>query len=195
MSQPRHMSSKYSQSWHIYLMGVISQKLVLAAAATIFSEKDSPPYKMSRCSKKCECRAIVFKPARWLIDLECRLRNLDLESKQLFHSVFQAIASGRDVPLNLALDSFSDELTASIEAFFEAFKKAREESSGINTPRATELPRVIRFPYARHSSYEELCHFVDAFKPLDVWPCTEDAEYWWRNSMFKRRVYVLGLPG
>jgi len=35
-----------------------------------------------------------------------------------------------------------------------------------------------RFPYSRHSSYDELCHLVDAFKPKDVYPCTTDVESW-----------------
>lgn len=34
------------------------------------------------------------------------------------------------------------------------------------------------FPYSRHSSYEELCQLVDAFKPRDVYPCTVDEENW-----------------
>ena len=35
-----------------------------------------------------------------------------------------------------------------------------------------------QFPYSRHSSYEELCDLVGAFKPLDVYPCTVDNESW-----------------
>lgn len=34
------------------------------------------------------------------------------------------------------------------------------------------------FPYSRHSSYEELCELVNAFKPRDVYPCTVDEENW-----------------
>ncbi|KAF3394401.1 5' exonuclease Apollo [Penicillium rolfsii] len=33
---------------------------------------------------------------------------------------------------------------------------------------------VIRFPYARHSSYSELCHFVSVFKPKDIHACVVD---------------------
>ncbi|KAL2039199.1 hypothetical protein N7G274_007867 [Stereocaulon virgatum] len=43
------------------------------------------------------------------------------------------------------------------------------------------LPRKIEFPYSRHSSYEELCHLVSVFKPVDVYPCTVDEERWDRN--------------
>ncbi|TGO24798.1 hypothetical protein BPAE_0094g00060 [Botrytis paeoniae] len=40
------------------------------------------------------------------------------------------------------------------------------------------LPKVITFPYSRHSSYAELCHLVEIFKPKDVYPCTVDEEEW-----------------
>lgn len=40
------------------------------------------------------------------------------------------------------------------------------------------LPKVITFPYARHSSYFELCHIVKAFNPKDIYPCTVDEENW-----------------
>lgn len=43
---------------------------------------------------------------------------------------------------------------------------------------SNELPRVITFPYSRHSSYDELCDLVKAFSPRDVYPCTVDEQYW-----------------
>ncbi len=35
-----------------------------------------------------------------------------------------------------------------------------------------------RFPYSRHSSYEELCHFLSIFRPVDIYPCVTDKENW-----------------
>ncbi|KAF4632007.1 hypothetical protein G7Y89_g6124 [Cudoniella acicularis] len=40
------------------------------------------------------------------------------------------------------------------------------------------LPRVITFPYSRHSSYAELCDLVRVFQPKDVYPCTVDEATW-----------------
>ncbi|KAL2007826.1 hypothetical protein VTN00DRAFT_7808 [Thermoascus crustaceus] len=40
------------------------------------------------------------------------------------------------------------------------------------------LPNVINFPYSRHSSYAELCEFVSAFKPKEIFPCTIDSGSW-----------------
>lgn len=38
--------------------------------------------------------------------------------------------------------------------------------------------RTIRFPYSRHSSFSELCGFLAAFRPSDVYPCTVDNDCW-----------------
>lgn len=40
------------------------------------------------------------------------------------------------------------------------------------------LPKLITFPYSRHSSYPELLDLVKIFKPKDVYPCTVDEEGW-----------------
>lgn len=40
------------------------------------------------------------------------------------------------------------------------------------------LPRIITFPYSRHSSYEELCHLIREFNPKDIYPCTVDEANW-----------------
>lgn len=49
------------------------------------------------------------------------------------------------------------------------------------------LPKLITFPYSRHSSYPELCHLVEIFKPKDVYPCTVEAESW-DESMYSFAV-------
>ena len=53
-------------------------------------------------------------------------------------------------------------------------------SSHVNKPleNSSILNRTIRFPYSRHSSFYELCHLVDAFKPRDLFPCTVDEKTW-----------------
>ncbi|GIK02338.1 hypothetical protein Aspvir_006387 [Aspergillus viridinutans] len=50
--------------------------------------------------------------------------------------------------------------------------------SALRDMSGNHLPNTIYFPYSRHSSYEELCELVSAFKPRDVYPCTVDALEW-----------------
>jgi DNA cross-link repair 1C protein len=41
-----------------------------------------------------------------------------------------------------------------------------------------QLPKVITFPYSRHSSYVELRNLLRIFLPMDVYPCTVDKVNW-----------------
>ncbi|KAK1080033.1 hypothetical protein LTR33_005883 [Friedmanniomyces endolithicus] len=45
------------------------------------------------------------------------------------------------------------------------------------------LAKRITFPYSRHSSYEELCDLIDAFKPKDIYPCTIDDANWTTDQL------------
>jgi len=40
------------------------------------------------------------------------------------------------------------------------------------------LPKIITFPYSRHSSYAELRDLVGIFKPVDIYPCTVNKADW-----------------
>ncbi|CAK1356677.1 unnamed protein product [Cercospora beticola] len=44
--------------------------------------------------------------------------------------------------------------------------------------RPGSLPKQITFPYSRHASYGELCVFMDALLPKDIYPCTVDKSSW-----------------
>ncbi|OAA69646.1 hypothetical protein ISF_02916 [Cordyceps fumosorosea ARSEF 2679] len=110
------------------------------------------------------------------------MKEVGQDDAAFFQSLLQTMTSGRDMPLGLTMDLFGEGLTTSIDKLATMLSRRRNSNPNNTTPLATSLPRVIRFPYARHSSYEELCHLVGTFKPLDVWPCTEDARWWWRNG-------------
>lgn len=112
-----------------------------------------------------------------------RLKDIGEDKEGFFKSLAHNITSGRNMPLSLAMEMFGERLTTSIVKLGGMLARKDDSSYAATTPQTPGLPRVIRFPYARHSSYQELCHFVDAFKPLDVWPCTEDAQHWWRKGM------------
>jgi DNA cross-link repair 1C protein len=44
---------------------------------------------------------------------------------------------------------------------------------------------TIHFPFSRHSSYNELCDLVAAFKPGDIYPCTVDEQTWTEDVSMK----------
>ncbi|PLN85004.1 beta-lactamase-like protein [Aspergillus taichungensis] len=48
------------------------------------------------------------------------------------------------------------------------------------------LPKIIHFPYSRHSSYAELCELVAAFHPKEVFPCTVDPVTWDEDDSMER---------
>ncbi|PYH96354.1 DNA repair protein [Aspergillus ellipticus CBS 707.79] len=52
------------------------------------------------------------------------------------------------------------------------------QHTDLRNKQGNPLPRVIHFPYSRHSSYMELCDLVAAFKPKDIYPCTVDPVTW-----------------
>lgn len=57
---------------------------------------------------------------------------------------------------------------------------------------AENLPRVITFPYSRHSSYPELCDLVKVFHPKDVYACTVDANTW-HEGWFPFCIYLISV--
>lgn len=62
-------------------------------------------------------------------------------------------------------------------------KRSKIITEGLEVPvNGKSLPKVITFPYARHSSYSELCNLVKVFNPKDIYPCTVD-EYNWHEGM------------
>ncbi|KAK6436667.1 hypothetical protein LTR95_007139 [Oleoguttula sp. CCFEE 5521] len=64
----------------------------------------------------------------------------------------------------------------------EQLEKAAPFTPKGSKRRADHLPNRITFPYSRHSSYTELCHLLEVFKPTDVHPCTVDDTHWGREQ-------------
>lgn len=63
----------------------------------------------------------------------------------------------------------------------KAIEKAVSEKKEIAVSEVAKdgsLPKIVTFPYSRHSSYKELCDLVRIFKPKDVYQCTIDEETW-----------------
>jgi hypothetical protein len=101
-------------------------------------------------------------------------------------SIMKTVSTGRSLHLDLGISEFSDDFAASMQSALKAltgWKAKLDHTINADTVNEPSLPKSIRFPYSRHSSYAELCHFVETFSPLDVWPCTEDSQHWYQHGV------------
>jgi DNA cross-link repair 1C protein len=82
-------------------------------------------------------------------------------------------------------------LTQMVKMMAQSISKKQQDGNSADTFKynGQDLPKVITFPYSRHSSYEELCDLIRAFKPKDIYPCTVDEEGW--NQGLLRRILLL----
>jgi hypothetical protein len=95
-----------------------------------------------------------------------------------FRSTKQAISLG-----DMGLDRDEDELSLAHLTKVMARSLSQKRSASLTDSledggHKGGLPKVITFPYSRHSSYDELCDLVRIFMPKDVYPCTVDEENW-----------------
>ncbi|PKK49354.1 hypothetical protein CI102_6151 [Trichoderma harzianum] len=109
------------------------------------------------------------------------------ERDECARALTNALASGRDLQLNMSLssaeDAHSTDLQRAMFSIINSQLMAIPSRTKVEQCSETNLPNVIRFPYSRHSSYAELCNLVSAFKPRDIWPCTFHLETWQNNAM------------
>ncbi|MBE3048550.1 hypothetical protein IMZ48_39825 [Candidatus Bathyarchaeota archaeon] len=88
--------------------------------------------------------------------------------------------------------SFGDENETTLKRAAESLAKlSGAKAQAAHGTLSGDLPRMIYFPYSRHSSYPELCDFVGAFKPRDVWPCTVNPVAWMNEGMVLPRLWWL----
>ncbi|KAH0489731.1 hypothetical protein TgHK011_010147 [Trichoderma gracile] len=129
-----------------------------------------------------------------LLEIINALNNVPEEARgECTRVLTEALTSGRNLPLNINLSSFEDaystDLRRAILSIADHQSKASPFRHYSEDGTETSLPNVIRFPYSRHSSYAELCHLVDAFRPRDVWPCTFHLEAWQSRGMSIRSLF------
>lgn len=108
-----------------------------------------------------------------------------------------AIGTRRNVSLDMAMDLFDDSNEADLNKAVDslackkftltsrldkALPEKRPAVVTVEDGAEQILPRRVRFPYSRHSSYPELCHLVERFRPMDVWPCTYNTKEWLQHG-------------
>jgi DNA cross-link repair 1C protein len=77
--------------------------------------------------------------------------------------------------MGINLDSSAD---ITLHDFVALLSSSRSLHQPNTTTATTKLTTTLRFPYSRHSSYNELRELVAAFKPRDICPCTVDLDTW-----------------
>lgn len=126
-------------------------------------------------------------PVRMLSKLTNRLtdysvyssKNLDREFKSpLVKFLLDASTAPRPVTLSILKTEYDDseENPTDLPSALRYIAKATANGRG-NEP-SDPPPHRIRFPYSRHSSYGELCQFLQVLKPRDIWPCTVQPVRW-----------------
>ncbi|QPC78671.1 hypothetical protein HYE68_009423 [Fusarium pseudograminearum] len=101
------------------------------------------------------------------------------KSDMLREGLEQLVSTGRNIPLDWDVDTLSTNSAKEVIAIL--VQKLRKNSKNQKSVHEEALPKTIYFPYSRHSSLPELRHFVDAFRPKDIWPCTINTAEWLRN--------------
>uniref|UniRef100_A0A0D2XR00 DNA repair metallo-beta-lactamase domain-containing protein n=1 Tax=Fusarium oxysporum (strain Fo5176) TaxID=660025 RepID=A0A0D2XR00_FUSOF len=90
------------------------------------------------------------------------------------------VSTGRNIPLDWGIGTLNAH--SAEEVIMMLVERLRKNPKNQKQRDKCSLPRTIYFPYSRHSSLPELCHFVEAFRPLDVWPCTVNNAEWLKND-------------
>jgi DNA cross-link repair 1C protein len=92
------------------------------------------------------------------------------------------VSTGRNIPLDWDIGTLNAH--SAEEVIIMLVDRLRKNPKNQKRHDECSLPSTIYFPYSRHSSLPELCHFVEAFRPLDVWPCTVNPAEWLKNGKY-----------
>ncbi|CEJ80107.1 hypothetical protein VHEMI00312 [[Torrubiella] hemipterigena] len=95
----------------------------------------------------------------------------------------EKLARARDTGRAVSLDIPVTRMTDDLKSDFQTIQEQAMNKTSLPTQEAIingdmDLPKVIKFAFARHSSYPEQCELVKLFRPRDVWPCTENLKDW-----------------
>jgi DNA cross-link repair 1C protein len=93
---------------------------------------------------------------------------------------------------DMGLDRQEDDLSLSqlAKIILRSLTSKRNAELTNNNLQEQGLPRVITFPYSRHSSYPELCDLIRVFRPKDVYACTVDAGTWHEGLFCLKSIQI-----
>ncbi|KAF7549468.1 hypothetical protein G7Z17_g6357 [Cylindrodendrum hubeiense] len=122
-----------------------------------------------------------------LLDLLWSSDDLSSEARDTLKEAFtRATLTGRNIHLNQSIASLDGDNSVQ-ETVIQIVKKIsiapKQPVSEEDRSEQVSLPKMIQFPYSRHSSYAELCQLVEVFQPKDVWPCTVNPVEWLKEGI------------
>ncbi|KAI6375399.1 hypothetical protein MCOR25_002965 [Pyricularia grisea] len=94
-----------------------------------------------------------------------------------------------EADLNKAVDSLARKKSTLTSGLSKASSEKRADVVTTEDDTREILPRRVRFPYSRHSSYPELCHLIERFRPIDVWPCTYHGKEWLQQGLSIKSLF------
>jgi DNA repair metallo-beta-lactamase len=83
---------------------------------------------------------------------------------------------------DISLQEFAQRLLALDTAVQSTHENSVPNGPGVHGSLRAD---TIHFPFSCHSSYNELCDLVAAFKPGDIYPCTVDEQTWTEEVSMK----------
>lgn len=101
----------------------------------------------------------------------------DVEIAEQKQRLLDATSAGRTVPLDIPIAA-STNMASDLRSLKAAMSRSKSPAEIKEQTYSGSLPRSIRFAFARHACFPELCDLVDLFRPRDVWPCTESPRDW-----------------
>ncbi|KAK7975285.1 major facilitator superfamily transporter [Apiospora arundinis] len=124
--------------------------------------------------------------------------------QQVIARILTSNANGRNACLNIDIDDLSADMETDLAKVIHSVTEHVSLKAAAQ-PGQTEdvhdrqcwdipdsmplLPSTINFPYAQHSSYPELRHLVDSFRPKDIWPCTVHDLDWLTRGITLRDLF------
>jgi DNA cross-link repair 1C protein len=102
--------------------------------------------------------------------------------------------SSKDLKMSLAGMDLDNDEEITLQEFAERLVGLENVTSITGNERIFDKPcshggplkDTVHFPFSRHSSYDELCSLVAAFKPGDIYPCTVEEETWTEDVSMQR---------
>ncbi|KAI0133730.1 hypothetical protein BJ170DRAFT_715874 [Xylariales sp. AK1849] len=145
--------------------------------------------------QEAELRHLAAENLKLLTSKIDEIDTLSAEVREEMKALLIVLVSGGcNESLDLDIDDFSEDVQTRLGSVIWPVVKSlaipKDQNHQAELSSAVKsLPKRISFPYARHSTYPELKHLVQTFRPRDMWPNTVDISYWVERGITMRSLF------